>query len=43
MRVGPPPEQLLYYAEATGASQNINKWVDKGNEFSIRTGKPIES
>ena len=43
MEVGHIPENLLNYEETSGASETINKWVDKGHEVFIITGRPFNS
>lgn len=43
MKVGHFPENLLAYEETPGASETINKWVDKGHEVFIITGRPFDA
>ena len=43
MNAGHLPEVLLNYEETQGASETINKWVDKGHEVFIITGRPFNS
>lgn len=43
MKAGHMPENLLDYEETEGASETINKWVDKGHEVFVITGRPFNS
>lgn len=43
MRAGHLPENLLNYEETPKASETINKWVDRGHEVFIITGRPSNS
>ncbi len=37
---GHKPEILLSYKETPGASETVNKWLDRGENVSIITGRP---
>ena len=41
MIAGHLPENLLNYEETIGAADTINKWIDKGHEIFIITGRPF--
>lgn len=43
MKAGHLPENLLAYEETIDASQTINKWVEKGHEVYVITGRPFDS
>lgn len=43
MMAGHMSENLLNYEETVGASETINKWVDRGHEVFIITGRPFNS
>lgn len=43
MRAGHIPENLLSYEETPNAIEYINKWVDRGHDVSIITGRPYDS
>lgn len=43
MAAGHTKEALLSYEETENACKTINKWVDKGHEVSIITGRPGEA
>ncbi len=40
---GHRPEVLLSYKETPGASETLNKWIDKGWNVSIITGRPYSA
>jgi hypothetical protein len=40
---GHRPEALLSYAETPGATETVNRWMDKGYDVSIITGRPFSS
>ena len=40
---GHRPEALLSYIETPGAAETVNRWMDKGYEVSIITGRPFSS
>lgn len=37
------PEVLLSYKETPGAIQTINRWIDKGHDVKIITGRPFSA
>ena len=43
MKAGHIPENLLSYEETDGASETINKWIDRGYDVYVITGRPFES
>jgi hypothetical protein len=40
---GHRPEVLLSYKETPGASETLNRWIDKGWNVSIITGRPYSA
>ena len=40
---GHRPEVLLSYEETPGAIQTINRWIDKGHNVKIITGRPFSA
>lgn len=43
LRAGHIPENLLAYEETPNASETINKWLSKGHDIKIITGRPFDS